>query len=129
MDDQNMNRVNILIVEDEMVIALNLKMQLENMLYNVLGITNSGENAIKKLDDVKPDLILMDHTLKGELDGIQTTEIIYQKYKIPVLYITAQNDQSTMEKIKKSSAMGVLTKPLYMHELDKKIQTILKTCN
>ena len=80
-----MNRINILIVEDEMVIALNLKMQLENMLYNVLGITNSGENAIKKLDDVKPDLILMDHTLKGDLDGIQTTEIISQRYKIPVL--------------------------------------------
>jgi CheY-like chemotaxis protein len=102
-----MTRINILIVEDEMVIALNLKMQLENLLYNVLDIMDSGEKTIKKLEDVKPDLILMDHTLKGELDGIQTTEIITQKYKIPILYITAQNDQSTLDKIKNSSAIGV----------------------
>jgi CheY-like chemotaxis protein len=112
-----------------MVIALNLKMQLENLLYNVLDIMDSGEKTIKKLEDVKPDLILMDHTLKGELDGIQTTEIISQKYKIPILYITAQNDQSTLDKIKNSSAIGVLTKPLYIHELDKTIQTILNKCN
>jgi CheY-like chemotaxis protein len=124
-----MTRINILIVEDEMVIALNLKMQLENLLYNVLDIMDSGEKTIKKLEDVKPDLILMDHTLKGELDGIQTTEIISQKYKIPILYITAQNDQSTLDKIKNSSAIGVLTKPLYIHELDKTIQTILNKCN
>ncbi len=124
-----MTRINILIVEDEMVIALNLKMQLENLLYNVLDIMDSGEKTIKKLEDVKPDLILMDHTLKGELDGIQTTEIITQKYKIPILYITAQNDQSTLDKIKNSSAIGVLTKPLYIHELDKTIQTILNKCN
>ena len=124
-----MTKINILIVEDEMVIALNLKMQLESLLYNVIGIMNSGEKAIKKLEDVQPDLILMDNTLKGELDGIQTTEIIFQKYQIPILYITAQNDQSTMEKIKKSSAMGVLTKPLYINDLHETIQSVLNSCN
>ena len=124
-----MTKVKILIVEDEMVIALNLKIQLESMLYNVIGIMNSGEKAIKKLEDIKPDLILMDNTLKGELDGIQTTEIIFQKYQIPILYITAQNDQSTMDKIKNSSAMGVLTKPLYINDLHETIQNVLNSCN
>lgn len=69
------------------------------MLYNVLGITNSGEKAIKKIEEINPDIILMDNTLKGELDGIQTAEIIFQKYEIPILHITAQNDEYTMEKI------------------------------
>ena len=124
-----MAKINILIVEDEMVIALNLKLQLENMLYNVLGITNSGEKAIKKIEEVKPDIILMDNTLKGELDGIQTAEIILQKYEIPILHITAQNDENTMEKIKNSNSMGVMTKPLYIYELDKKIRIILNKCN
>ena len=56
-----MAKINILIVEDEMVIALNLKLQLEIMLYNVLGITNSGEKAIKKIEEVKPD-----HYINGQ---------------------------------------------------------------
>ena len=112
-----------------MVIALNLKLQLENMFYNVLGITNSGEKAIKKIEEVKPDIILMDNTLKGKLDGIQTAEIIFQKYQIPILHITAQNDKNTIEKIKNSHSMGVMTKPLYIHELDKEIRIILNKCN
>jgi DNA-binding response OmpR family regulator len=95
----------------------------------VLGITNSGEKAIKKIEEEKPDLILMDNTLKGKLDGIQTAEIIFQKYQIPILHITAQNDENTMEKMKNSNSMGVMTKPLYIHELDKKIRIILNKCN
>ena len=68
----------------------------------------------------------MDKNLKGKLNGIETTEIIFQKYKIPILYITAYNDQTTMDQIKKSSAIGVINKPISMEELEKTINKLLK---
>lgn len=119
------NKGNLLIVEDEYIIAMNLEMQLENKFYNVLGIESSGESTIKKLNQIKPDLIIMDYSIKGDLDGIETTEIINEKYQIPVLFVTAHNDEYSMEKIKNSSAMGIITKPIVIDELDKKIQDIL----
>jgi two-component system, response regulator PdtaR len=120
-----MYKANLFIVEDETIIALNLKMQLESRDYNVLGIENSGEKAIEKLENLKPDLILMDKNLKGNLNGIETTEIIHQKYKIPILYITAYNDQITMDQIKESPAIGVINKPINMEELDNTIDNLL----
>jgi CheY-like chemotaxis protein len=120
-----MYKASLFIVEDETIISLNLKMQLESRDYNVLGIENSGEKAIEKLENLKPDLILMDKNLKGKLNGIETTEIIHQKYKIPILYITAYNDQITMDQIKESPAIGVINKPINMEELDNTINNLL----
>ena len=120
-----MYKASLFIVEDETIISLNLKMQLESRDYNVLGIENSGEKAIEKLEKLKPDLILMDKNLKGKLNGIETTEIIHQKYKIPILYITAYNDQITMDQIKESPAIGVINKPINMEELDNTIDNLL----
>jgi CheY-like chemotaxis protein len=120
-----MYKASLFIVEDETIISLNLKMQLESRDYNVLGIENSGEKAIEKLENLKPDLILMDKNLKGKLNGIETTEIIHQKFKIPILYITAYNDQITMDQIKESPAIGVINKPINMEELDNTIDNLL----
>jgi CheY-like chemotaxis protein len=120
-----MYKASLFIVEDETIISLNLKMQLESRDYNVLGIENSGDKAIEKLENLKPDLILMDKNLKGKLNGIETTEIIHQKFKIPILYITAYNDQITMDQIKESPAIGVINKPINMEELDNTIDNLL----
>ena len=100
-------------------------MQLESKLYNVLGVECSGETTIEKLDEIKPDLVLMDYTIKGNLNGVQTADIISEKYHIPVVCLTAHTDDHTMEQIKNSSAISIIIKPILIDELDQKIQSIL----
>ena len=124
-DPQNMKKTKLLIVEDEFIFAKNLKMTIENMGYNVIGIENSGEQAIKKIAETKPDLILMDIMLNGEIDGIDATYQIWERFKIPVLYITAHSDQATMVRIKESPNAGILIKPILSDDLQHTIETTI----
>ena len=88
-----MEKTKILIVEDEVIIAMEVESQLQGLGYEVTSIVNTGENAIKKAAEDKPDLILMDIRIKGELDGIDTAEVIRNKFGIPVIFSTAYLDQ------------------------------------
>ena len=75
-----MNQTKIMIVEDDNIIALEIQTRLEDKGYSVIGQFAYGENVIEKIDNLQVDLILMDINLKGEIDGIQTAEIIKEKY-------------------------------------------------
>ena len=86
-----MSGENILIVEDEMILAMSTKQDLINLDYNVIGVTNTGKKAVKLANELKPDLILMDVTLKGELDGIKSAKQINENLDIPIIYMTAYN--------------------------------------
>ena len=121
-DEQAIRKTNLLIVEDEFIFAHDLKMTIENMGYNVIGIENSGEQAIKKVAETKPDLILMDIMLNGEIDGIDATYEIWERFKIPILYITAHSDKATMERIKESPNAGILVKPILSDALQQTIE-------
>ena len=117
--------MKILIVEDEFIIAMDMKMKLEELGYQVIGIKNSGEQAIKKIQESKPHLILMDVLLKGEMDGIDATHEIWNRFKIPVLYITAHSDNTTISRIEESPCQGFLNKPVNSDELKTGIERAL----
>jgi len=119
----NQLKNNLLIVEDEIIFAKDLKITIEKMGYNVIGIESSGEQAIKKVAETKPDLILMDIILKGDMDGIEATHQIWERFKIPVVYITAHSDEGTMGRLKESPNAGFLIKPVFSNALQQILET------
>jgi PAS domain S-box-containing protein len=118
--------LRILIVEDERIIALNTKENLENLGYEVPAIAASGEAAIAKAAELHPDLVLMDIRLKGTLDGVQAAEQIWNNLQIPVIYVTGHSDRSTLERAKITSPFGYILKPVKERELYVAIETALQ---
>jgi PAS domain S-box-containing protein len=100
----------ILVVEDERITAEDIKGALESVGYKVPGIISSGEEAIKKAEELQPDLVLMDIMLEGEMDGIEAAEEIKKHYDIPVIYLTAYSDKSTLERAKRTEPSGYVLK-------------------
>jgi PAS domain S-box-containing protein len=120
-----MEKAKILIVEDEVIIAMEIKNRLQNLGYEVTSIVNTGEDAIKKAEEDKPDLILMDIRIKGEMDGIDTAEIIRNKFGIPVVFSTAYLDQERIERAKITMPFGYLLKPIQERDLKVTIEMAL----
>jgi len=92
----------ILIVEDEQVTALELQNRLRRLGYRVTGVISSGEDALTSIDERRPDLVLMDIFLDGEITGTQAADVINQRAGIPVVYLTAYSDPVTLDQIKKT---------------------------
>ena len=88
-----MTNEKIMIVEDEKIVALDIKDSLEHFGYSVPCMAASGEDAISFIDKCQPDLILMDIVLKGKIDGIEAAKTIRDNYGIPVIYLTAYSDE------------------------------------
>ena len=113
---------NILIVEDEMIIAMEIAAVIRNMGHAVVGTAMKGEDAISLAELRKPDIVLMDIFLKGMMDGITAAEIIFHSYHIPVIYLTANSDVNTLERAMKTKPFGYLTKPVNAQELHTAIE-------
>ncbi len=107
----------ILIVEDEMIISMEIKQKLLGMGYIVTGQAITGEAAIQKAGDTKPDLVLMDIRLKGNMDGIAAAKRIIELYDLPIIFLTAHSDKSTLERAVAVSPSGYLLKPFKEREL------------
>lgn len=120
-----MNLNNIMIVEDERIVAADLQLTLEEFGYSVVGIENSGEGAVTRADKLKPDLILMDIMLKGEMNGIQAAFNIGSNNDIPVIYITAFADNSTIRHALDTNPFGYILKPFKKKELKASIELAL----
>jgi PAS domain S-box-containing protein len=118
--------LKILVVEDEKVIALNVRESLESLGYIVPAIADSGEKAIEKAIQFHPDLVLMDIRLKGNMDGIQAAEQIWNSLSIPVIYVTGHSDKSTLERAKITAPFGYILKPVKEQELYVAIETALQ---
>ncbi|MGB9938144.1 MAG: PAS domain S-box protein [Methanobacterium sp.] len=118
-------QAKILIVEDEAITAMDIKRTLEFLGFEVIFTASRGEEAVKKAEELKPDLILMDITIKGEIDGIETAEIIKEQFDIPVIYLTAHSDKSTYERAKLTEPYGFITKPINPEGLNGSIETAL----
>jgi putative nucleotidyltransferase with HDIG domain len=112
----------ILIVEDERIIAEDIKRSLRNYKYEVTDMVASGEQAIASISQESPDLILMDIKIEGELDGIETVEQINQQFDIPVVYLTANADAATLSRAKSTNPYGYLVKPFEEIDLNATIQ-------
>jgi PAS domain S-box-containing protein len=117
-----MSSVKILVVEDESIVAMDIKHRLENMDYVVPAVVSSGEEAVEKVSETLPDLILMDIVLRGEMDGIEAAQIIKDNYNIPVLYLTAYSDEKTLKRAKITGPFGYIIKPFEDRELHSAIE-------
>lgn len=110
-------RTNILIVEDELLIAKNLASKLDKLGYKIIDIVSSGADAIQRASEMKPDIILMDIVIKGDMDGIETAAKIHQKLDIPIIYTTAYADEETLHRAEKTGSYGYLLKPIKEREI------------
>ncbi len=115
----------IFIVEDDAVVAEDLRDILRALGYKVPGIASSGPEAVEESGKVKPDLVLMDILLEGEMDGIQAAEEIRKTLSIPVIYLTAYADREKLERAKATRPFGFIVKPFDTRELQGAIETAL----
>jgi PAS domain S-box-containing protein len=106
----SMSNARILVVEDERITAEDIKDGLKSLGYEVPAVVHSGEEAVKKAEDLQLDLILMDIKLEGEMDGIEAAREIKKHLDIPVIYLTAYSDESTVERAKKTEPSGYILK-------------------
>ena len=120
-----MINAKIMIVEDNNIVALDLKKRLENLNYKVTNIFARGEDALESVDRSQPDVIIMDIKLKGELDGITTTELISRKYDIPVIFFTAYTSEKLLSRAKLTRPYSYIVKPFNDRELSCNIEIAL----
>jgi len=112
----------ILIVEDEMIIGANISLQLSKLGYEVTGIVSRGEEAISHVRQSRPDIVLMDIQLKGNLDGIDTVSKMHQENNIPVIYLTANADEENFERAKSTNPYAFISKPFKKLDLQHAIE-------
>ena len=111
------SRCSILIVEDEPIVAKDLQMTLRDAGFDAFAIAYSADDAIKRASERCPDLVLMDIRIRGNLDGIQTAELLRQRFGVPVVYLTAHADEATVERASVTEPYGYLLKPIKADEL------------
>ena len=113
------SKYKILIVEDELLVATDIEESLESLGYSVHGTVDTGLKAIEEVEKKLPDLVLMDINLKGDMSGIEAARIITQKHDVPIIYLTANADITTVNKAKVALPYGYIIKPF----TDKDLQT------
>lgn len=130
-----MSKASIVIVEDEVIVALDMAQALKAAGYNVIGSFSCGEAALEFIAEQCPDLIVMDIHLQGQLDGISTAEQIQKRYGLPIIYLTAYSDSETLSRAKATEPYAYLVKPfedrdllsaiemgLYRHRVDQRLR-------
>lgn len=115
----------LLIVEDERIIALDLRQRLQLLDYDVCGMAARGEDAIRLAQELRPDIVLMDIHLEGAIDGIAAAKAIRAERSVPVVFLTAFAEEETLSRAKDSLPYGYLVKPCDPRELHATLQTAL----
>ncbi len=110
-------KLRILVVEDEAIVAKDLQMRLINLGYDVPVTVATGEQAIARAGELKPDMVLMDISLRGAMLGTEAASKIHSLYNIPVIFLTAYSDEQTLENAKAAEPMGYITKPIEKNDL------------
>jgi PAS domain S-box-containing protein len=116
----------ILIVEDDAIVARDLKASLSKMGYFVTGVAAAGEEALEMAGENRPDLVLMDIMFDGDIDGIETAQRMRDLHDVPVIYLTAYGDQATFERAKQTLPLAFVLKPFDPQELYLTIETALE---
>ncbi len=125
-----MKNTRILIIEDEQITAQLIKKMLENLGYTIAGIIASGEEALASVATIRPDLIIMDITLAGKIDGIEAAAYINKNFSIPIVYLTANTNFDIIQRAKdETTSYGYLLKPVKGIDLHWTINTALKRHN
>ncbi len=120
-----MNKTKILVVEDESIVARDIRNMLLGLGYEVTAVVAGAKTAIQKAEETRPDLVLMDVMLHGKVTGVEAAEHIYTQFSIPVVYLTAYADSSTVQRAKKTEPFGYIIKPFEERELQTTIEIAL----
>ncbi len=115
----------ILVTEDEGIVAADIEDRLISLGYTVTAVCSNGEDAIAKVDETEPDLIMMDIMIKGDMDGVETASMIKAKHDIPIIFLTAYSDDSTFNRAKITEPFGYILKPFEERELRTNIEMAL----
>ena len=115
----------IIIVEDEALIAAEIKSILKKLGYKVVGHTMNGDKALDLFANVETDLYILDISIKGTLDGIDLAKIIRDKYKLPFIFLTSFSDKITLEKVKDTMPYGYIVKPFNENDIKVNIELAL----
>lgn len=121
-----MSNLSILIVEDEAIIAYDLASKLRQLGYDVVGITPTGEEAIELVRLHQPALVLMDIQLAGAMDGIEAAQRILKECNPSVLFLTANADPATNERMRQAGSVGCIMKPFDKGDIRIQIENALK---
>ncbi|MCI0497902.1 MAG: PAS domain S-box protein [Thermoplasmata archaeon] len=120
-----MTATRVLIVEDESIVAMDIQTTLESLGYEVVGTASTGERAIVLAEEKRPDLILMDIVLKGDMDGVEAAQQVHSILDIPIVYLTAYSDDRTLQRAKLTEPFGYILKPFEERELHTNIEMAL----
>ncbi|EIE02603.1 response regulator [Leptospira licerasiae] len=118
-----MNNINVLLVEDEAITAMLIRRELKKIGCNVVELATSGEDAVRIAKEDRPDLILMDITLAGAMDGITAASAIKGDRDIPIVFVTGYQDRATRERAALTKPLGYFVKPLQMDQLKSLIES------
>src|SRR5207249_3205124 len=116
-DDRVMTKTQILVVEDEHIVAKDIQLRLQALGYHIPAVASSGEEALQKAEEIRPDLVLMDIRLKGPMNGVEAAEELRRRFNIPVVYLTAYADKHTLDRAKVTEPFGYILKPFEEREL------------
>lgn len=115
----------IYIIEDEPLIAETIKTVLEKAAYTIVGMTDNAKEALFDIEALQPDLILVDITLEGKMDGIEMAGYLKKKSDIPFIYLTSHSDEKTLERVKETDPAGFIVKPFNEKTLQSNIEIAL----
>ncbi len=116
---------SILIVEDEVIVAKDIKNSVETLGYRVAGLAHTGADAVERALNSAPDLVLMDIMLKGDMDGTTAAALIRERLDVPVIFLTAYSDEETLGRAKLTGPFGYILKPFEERELRAAIEIAL----
>jgi CheY-like chemotaxis protein len=118
-------RAKVIVVEDEIIILRDIIQKLKSIGYEVPAGVSSGEEALEKVQEIKPDIVIMDIQIEGDMDGIEVANEIMNKYGIPVIYLTSYSDSKTFNRAIGTEPDNYLVKPFDETELKTAIETSL----
>ena len=121
-----MNKAQILAVEDEPIIARDIQNTLKRLGYEVPTTVPSGEEAVQRVEEINPDLVLMDIMLEGNMDGVEAAGLIRDRFDVPVVYLTSHADEGTLGRVKGTGSYGCILKPFEERELRTTIEIVLR---
>lgn len=112
----------ILMVEDDMIIAADISIQLSNLGYEIIGISTHAEDALKIIETNRPDVILMDIILSGKMNGIDAAHLVLERHQIPVIFLTSNTDDATFNRALSAKPFAFITKPFQSIDLERTLQ-------
>ena len=125
----NSSEGKVLIVEDDMLLSMVEERLIKRLGFEVIGKVTKGKEAIEKQEELNPDIIVMDISLKGDMDGIEAMEAIRETSDVPVIYLSGSGDRYSLERAKKTGFTDFLTKPVTGGDLKEPLYAALNSQN